>query len=80
MRVKADTYNDETRLKHTVIDALEMDWAQLAKKLITDVESMGGQVPETVSLASFLPPCETEVLFPSGLITEFLKVPDRSPA
>ena len=57
MRVKADTYNDETRLKHTVIDALEMDWAQLAKKLITDVESMGGQVPETVSLASFLPPC-----------------------
>ena len=53
MRVKADTWNDETRLKHTVVDALEMDWAQLAKKLITEVEAMGGQVPEMVG-ASFL--------------------------
>jgi len=53
MRVKADTWNDETRLKHTVVDALEMDWAQLAKKLITEVEAMGGQVPEMVQRSTY---------------------------
>ena len=34
MRVKADTYNDETRLKHSVVDANEVDWASYCKRLV----------------------------------------------
>ena len=34
MRVKADTYNDETRLKHSVVDANELEWASYNKRLI----------------------------------------------
>jgi replication factor A1 len=48
MRVKADTYNDETKLKHTVVDVTEMNWAQNCKKLIQEIESMGGTLPEQV--------------------------------
>ena len=34
MRAKADTYNDETRLKHSVVDANELEWASYNKRLI----------------------------------------------
>ena len=34
MRVKADTYNDEMRLKHSVVDANEVDWASYCKRLV----------------------------------------------
>ena len=50
MRVKADTYNDETRLKHTVVDVSEMDWVTHCKKLVQEIESMGGSLPDEVTL------------------------------
>ena len=34
MRVKADTYNDETRLKHSVVDASDLEYASYCKRLI----------------------------------------------
>ena len=34
MRVKADTYNDETRLKHSVVDANDLEYASYCKRLI----------------------------------------------
>ena len=49
MRVKADTYNDETKLKHTVVAVDEITWPDYCKKLITEIESMGGSLPEKVT-------------------------------
>jgi len=46
MRVKADTYNDETRLKHTVVDVNEMDWTSYCKKIIQELETAGESVPD----------------------------------
>ena len=34
MRVKADTYNDETRLKHSVVDASDLEFASYCRRLI----------------------------------------------
>jgi len=53
MRVKADTYNDETRLKHTVVDVTELDWASHCKKLVQEIESMGGSLPDEVQRSSY---------------------------
>jgi len=47
MRVKADTYNDETRLKHSVVDANELEWASYNKRLIQEIEN-GGQPDITI--------------------------------
>lgn len=49
MRVKADTYNDETKLKHTVVDVTEMDWAVYAKKISAELEAAGQALPEGLS-------------------------------
>jgi len=53
MRVKSDTYNDETRLKHTVVDVSEITWPEYCKKLITDIESLGGNVPDRINRADY---------------------------
>merc|ERR1719341_2194841 len=49
MRVKSDTYNDETKLKHTVVAADEIMWPDYCKKLINEIESMGGTLPEKIN-------------------------------
>jgi len=49
MRAKADTYNDETRVKHTIVDATELDFGKINKMLIKEIESMGGTVPDSVN-------------------------------
>ena len=49
MRAKADTYNDETRVKHTVVDVQDMDWSAYCKKLIQEIEeTLGGSLPDQV--------------------------------
>jgi len=53
MRVKADTYNDETRLKHTVVDVSEIGWAEQCKKLIAEIEASGGQIPDKISKMTY---------------------------
>jgi len=54
MRVKADTWNDETRLKHTVVSVDEIMWADHCKKLINEIESMGGNLPEKISRGAYV--------------------------
>ena len=71
MRVKADTYNDETRLKHTVlsptilsliyiifvhkiVSADEIDWSEYCKKMINEIESMGGTLPDKVDTSPYI--------------------------
>jgi len=53
MRVKSDTYNDETRLKHTVVDVSEQNWPEFCKKLITEIDGLGGNVPDRVNRGSY---------------------------
>jgi len=53
MRVKADTYNDETRLKHTVVDVSEISWAEQCKKMIAEIESCGGSIPDSISKMTY---------------------------
>jgi len=54
MRVKADTWNDETRLKHTVVAADDIVWADYCKKLINEVESMGGSIPDKINRSVYI--------------------------
>jgi len=54
MRVKADTYNDETRLKHTIVSADEIDWSEYCKKMINEIESMGGTLPDKINRSKYV--------------------------
>jgi len=54
MRVKSDTYNDETKLKHTVVAADEIMWPDYCKKLINEIESMGGTLPEKINRSTYV--------------------------
>lgn len=53
-RAKADTYNDETRVKHTVISVDPVDYNAMNKMLIKEIETMGGSVPETVDRTRYV--------------------------
>merc|ERR1719187_322630 len=44
IRVKEDTYNDETRLKHTVIALEEVNYEDHCKRLIKEIVELGGQL------------------------------------
>jgi len=54
MRVKQDTWNDETRLKHTVVSVDEIAWPDYCKKLINEIESMGGTLPEKINRSNYI--------------------------
>jgi len=54
IRVKEDRYNDETRLKHTVVALDEVDYSAHCKKLIKEIEEMGGQLPDKVNRQDYL--------------------------
>jgi len=49
MRAKADTYNDETRVKHTIVGLEDVDYAAMNKMMIKEIEAMGGLVPDSVN-------------------------------
>ncbi|XP_070572382.1 replication protein A 70 kDa DNA-binding subunit-like [Ptychodera flava] len=40
MRIKQETYNDETRLKTSVVDVKRLDFKEYTKKLIMDIRSL----------------------------------------
>jgi len=54
MRAKADTYNDETRVKHTVVSVDNIDYNALNKMYIKQIEEMGGCIPDTVSRDKYM--------------------------
>jgi len=54
MRAKSDNYNDETRVKHSVIGVEEINWSTYCSKLISEIESMGGSVPDSVNKTLYL--------------------------
>jgi len=54
MRVKEDTYNDETRLKHTVFSVEEVNYEAQCKRLIQEIEKLGGSLPERVNRSNYM--------------------------
>ena len=49
MRAKADTYNDETRMKHTIVSVEEINHAVWIKQMIKEVEAAGVPIPHKVN-------------------------------
>lgn len=54
MRVKEDSYNDETRLKHTVVSMEEVNYEAQCKRLIQEIEKLGGSLPEKVNRSNYM--------------------------
>jgi len=54
MRAKEDSYNDETRLKHTVVSLEEVNFEAHCKRLIQEIEKMGGSLPDRVNRSSYM--------------------------
>jgi len=46
-RCKTDTYNDQDRVRHTMLSATKIDnWADHNKRLIKEIREAGGQLPD----------------------------------
>jgi len=54
MRAKEDSYNDETRLKHTVVSLDEVNYEAQCKRLIQEIEKMGGTLPDRVNRSNYM--------------------------
>lgn len=54
LRGKADSYNDEQRVKHTVMNVSKMNWAEYNKRLIREIEEAGEQVPSRVNKSAYI--------------------------
>jgi len=54
MRAKEDKYNDEVRVKHSVIGVEPLNWSQYCSKLITEIETLGGSLPADVDRSQYV--------------------------
>eukprot|EP00090_Calanus_glacialis_P036968 TRINITY_DN6328_c0_g1_i1.p1 TRINITY_DN6328_c0_g1~~TRINITY_DN6328_c0_g1_i1.p1 ORF type:complete len:623 (-),score=183.87 TRINITY_DN6328_c0_g1_i1:129-1997(-) len=54
MRVKEDNYNDESKLKHTVVQVDDLHWKDHCKKLIGEIEGLGGALPESIEKTKYV--------------------------
>jgi len=54
MRAKSDTYNDETRVKHTVVAVDNIQPEEYCRRLVKEMESLGGCVPAGVDRDSYV--------------------------
>jgi len=49
LRCKSDNYNDEQRVRHTVMNTSKVsNWAEYNKRLIKEIKEMGGEIPADV--------------------------------
>jgi len=54
MRVKEDHYNDEARLKHTVVQVDDIDWDEQCKKLAREISDLGGDFPSSIDKEKYV--------------------------
>jgi len=54
MRVKEDHYNDEARLKHTVVQVDDIDWDEQCKKLAREISDLGGVLPSSIDKEKYV--------------------------
>ena len=48
MRCKADNYNDEQRVRHTVMSASKVNWSDYCKRLIKEIREGGEEIPADI--------------------------------
>lgn len=53
-KCKADTYNDDQRVRHTLISASPLDFKEYNKKMIRDLEEAGVPLPQGVDKDKYL--------------------------
>ena len=54
MRAKSDNYNDEQRVKHSVIGVEEISYANYCAKLISEIENLGGSIPDSINKSTYV--------------------------
>ena len=54
MRAKSETYNDENRVKHSVVEVNDIDYMSYCASLVKEIESLGGSLPESIQRDSYV--------------------------
>jgi len=49
LRCKTEQYNDESRVKHSVIESSDINWSAHCANLIKEIEAMGGTIPDSIN-------------------------------
>jgi len=48
LRCKADSYNDETRVRHSVMNSTKVSWTEYNKRLIKEIREAGEEIPTDI--------------------------------
>ena len=48
MQAKNEYYNNENKVKHSVVEVNEIDYEKYCASLIKEIESLGGSIPENI--------------------------------
>ena len=54
MRAKNENYNDENRVKHSVVEVSDIDHQLHCASLIREIEKLGGSLPESVNRDAYV--------------------------
>ena len=54
MRAKNENYNDENRVKHSVVEVNDIDFMSYCASLVKEIESLGGSLPESIQRDSYV--------------------------
>ena len=54
MRAKNENYNDENRVKHSVVEVNDIDYMIYCASLVKEIESLGGSLPESIQRDSYV--------------------------
>ena len=54
LRRKADFYNDDQRVQHTLTSATQLDYKEYCKKMIKDLEAAGMALPSEINREKYM--------------------------
>ena len=54
MRAKNENYNDENRVKHSVVEVNDIDFMSYCASLVKEIESLGGSLPGSIQRDSYV--------------------------
>ena len=54
LRCKADFYNDDQRVQHTLTSATQLDYKDYCKKMIKDLEAAGMALPSEINREKYM--------------------------
>ena len=53
LRCKADNYNDEMRVRHTVVSVNNVTWEEFNSKMISELEEAGVPLPDSIEKSNY---------------------------